>query len=85
MSDLLVEADRQSGDRAAGRRRQRVPDRRGSHHSGNTRQLIPQTCVLFSCLAVFGLELTVGVTWALPLDIGGDYAGSVSAVMNTLR
>ena len=39
--------------------------------------------VWFSCLAVFGLELTVGVTWALPLDIGADYAGSVSAVMNT--
>ena len=32
---------------------------------------------------MFGLELTVGVSWALPLDIGGDYAGSVSAVMNT--
>jgi sugar phosphate permease len=43
----------------------------------------PFTCVLFSCLAVFGLELTVGVSWALPLDIGADYAGSVSAVMNT--
>jgi len=23
------------------------------------------------------------VSWAIPLDIGGDYAGSVSAVMNT--
>jgi sugar phosphate permease len=34
-------------------------------------------------LAVFGLELTVGVSWALTLDIGGVYAGSVSAVMNT--
>ena len=32
---------------------------------------------------MFGLELTVGVSWALPLDIGGDFAGSVSAVMNT--
>lgn len=43
----------------------------------------PQMCVWFTCLAVFGLELTVGVSWAVPLDIGGDYAGSVSAVMNT--
>jgi sugar phosphate permease len=43
----------------------------------------PLTSVLFSCAAVFGLELTVGVSWALPLDIGSDYAGSVSAVMNT--
>jgi len=33
---------------------------------------------------MFGLELTVGVSWAVPLDIGGDLAGSVSAVMNTL-
>jgi sugar phosphate permease len=40
-------------------------------------------CVRYSCLAVFGLELTVGVSWAIPLDIGGDYAGSVAAVMNT--
>jgi MFS family permease len=43
----------------------------------------PITSVMFSCLAMFGLELTVAVAWALPLDIGGDYAGSVSAVMNT--
>jgi sugar phosphate permease len=39
--------------------------------------------VLFSCIAVFGLELTVGVSWAIPLDIGGDYAGSIAAIMNT--
>jgi MFS transporter, ACS family, glucarate transporter len=43
----------------------------------------PLTSVWFSCLAFFGLELTVGVSWAVPLDIGSDYAGSVSAVMNT--
>jgi MFS family permease len=24
-----------------------------------------------------------GCVWAIPLDIGGDFAGSVSAVMNT--
>jgi MFS family permease len=39
--------------------------------------------VWYTCLAVFGLETTVGVSWAIPLDIGGDYAGSVSSVMNT--
>jgi sugar phosphate permease len=39
--------------------------------------------VWYTCIAVFGLEVTVGVSWAIPLDIGGDYAGSVSAVMNT--
>ena len=38
--------------------------------------------VLFSCLAVFGLELTVGVSWAIPMDIGGNYAGSVASIMN---
>lgn len=43
----------------------------------------PELCVVFTCLAVFGLEITVGVSWAIPLDIGGDFAGSVSAVMNT--
>jgi sugar phosphate permease len=41
------------------------------------------TSVLFSCAAVFGLELTVGVSWAIPLDIGGDYAGSIASIMNT--
>jgi sugar phosphate permease len=33
---------------------------------------------------LFGLELTVGNSWAVTLDIGGNYAGSVSAVMNFL-
>ena len=44
----------------------------------------PQLSVVFTCLAFFGLELTVGVSWAIPLDVGGDFAGSVSAVMNTM-
>jgi sugar phosphate permease len=39
-------------------------------------------CVWYTCIAFFGLELTVGVSWAVALDIGGDFAGSVSAVMN---
>ncbi len=39
--------------------------------------------VLFSGLVMFGLEVTVGVSWALTMDIGGEFAGSVSAVMNT--
>jgi sugar phosphate permease len=42
----------------------------------------PAVCVWLSCLAVFGLELTVGVSWALPLDIAAEYAGSTSSVMN---
>ena len=25
----------------------------------------------------------MGVSWAIPLDIGGEYAGSVASIMNT--
>lgn len=49
-----------------------------------TLTLDPYLSVVFTCLAFFGLELTVGVSWAIPLDVGGDFAGSVSAVMNTM-
>jgi sugar phosphate permease len=44
----------------------------------------PRVSVAFYCCAFFGLEWTVGISWAVPLDIGGDFAGSVSGVMNTL-
>ena len=44
---------------------------------------VPLTSVWYTCVAVFGLEITVGVSWAIPLDIGSDFAGSVAAVMNT--
>ena len=40
------------------------------------------TAALFGA-AVFGLELVVGNAWAVTLDIGGSFAGSCSAVMNT--
>jgi sugar phosphate permease len=43
----------------------------------------PWISVAWFGLAVFGLELVVSVAWATTLDIGGEYAGSVSAVMNT--
>lgn len=33
-------------------------------------------------VALAGLELTVAVSWAICLDIGGGFSGSVSAVMN---
>jgi sugar phosphate permease len=42
----------------------------------------PVTSILFFSLSLFGLELTVGNSWAVTLDIGGSYAGSVSAVMS---
>jgi MFS transporter, ACS family, glucarate transporter len=44
----------------------------------------PRTSVAFSCLAFGGLELTVGVSWAIPLDIAGDFAGSAAALMNSI-
>ena len=43
----------------------------------------PFTSVWLSCLAMFGLESTVGVSWAITLDIGADSAGAVSSLMNT--
>lgn len=45
----------------------------------------PDLMISVACFsaAVFGLELTVGVSWAVTLDIGSDCAGSVSAAMNT--
>ncbi len=42
----------------------------------------PELFVVLACIGAFGLETTVGVSWAVPLDIGRDYAGSVSAIMN---
>ena len=44
----------------------------------------PYISAALFCLAVFGLELVVGNAWAVSLDVGGNFAGSVSSVMNTL-
>jgi MFS transporter, ACS family, glucarate transporter len=35
-------------------------------------------------IALAALELTVAVSWAIALDLGRDFSGSVSGVMNTL-
>ena len=37
----------------------------------------PYISAALFCLAVFGLELVVGNAWAVTLDIGGNFAGSV--------
>jgi sugar phosphate permease len=42
------------------------------------------TALFWLVLALAGLELTVAVSWAICLDIGGNFSGSVSGVMNTL-
>lgn len=44
----------------------------------------PKLGIWIFALAVFFLELTVGVSWAVALDIGDEFAGSVSATMNTV-
>jgi len=48
--------------------------------------LADSAAVGLACLtiALAGLELTVPVAWALCLDLAGDFAGSVTGVMNTL-
>lgn len=38
--------------------------------------------VIAMAVAVGGLELTTGVSWAIPLDIGRDHSGTISGVMN---
>src|SRR5262249_57181842 len=43
----------------------------------------PYMCVAFSCGAFGFLEMTIGASWAVPLDVAGDYAGSGPALMNT--
>jgi MFS transporter, ACS family, glucarate transporter len=39
-------------------------------------------CVAFTTAALFFLELTVGVSWAVAMDVCPEYAGSVTGVMN---
>jgi len=40
--------------------------------------------VFFLACALFGLEISVGVYWATTLDIGHEYAGTVSGMMNCI-
>ena len=48
--------------------------------------LVTDPTLAVTCLAIAlaGLELTVGVSWALCLDMAGEFGGSVTGVMNTL-
>lgn len=43
----------------------------------------PIVSLVFLTLALAGLELTVAVSWAMAIDLGGEFSGSVSSVMNT--
>lgn len=42
----------------------------------------PHTAVYCLTAAMFCLECTVGPTWAVPMDVGGEYSGTVSGMMN---
>jgi sugar phosphate permease len=38
--------------------------------------------LLFLAASFFSLELVVGPAWAVPMDVGGEFSGTVAAVMN---
>jgi sugar phosphate permease len=44
----------------------------------------PGWAIFFLACALFGQEMAVGVYWAVCLDIGHEYSGTVSALMNSM-
>lgn len=42
----------------------------------------PYLAITFLTIAAAGLEFTTGVSWAVAIDVGREYAGTVSAMMN---
>ena len=42
----------------------------------------PYTAVYCLTAAMFFLETIIGPSWAVPMDIGGEYSGTVSGMMN---
>jgi len=42
----------------------------------------PLTAVYCLTGSMFFLELSIGPAWAVPMDIGGEYSGTVSGMMN---
>jgi MFS family permease len=43
----------------------------------------PVWAIVYLTVALAGLEMTVPVSWAMSIDLGCEFSGSVSAVMNT--
>jgi sugar phosphate permease len=41
------------------------------------------TAVICLAISFFSLELVIGPAWAVPMDVGGEFSGTVSSVMNT--
>lgn len=44
----------------------------------------PNLAVGLLACSLFGLEMAVGVYWAVALDVGHEYAGTVSGMMNSI-
>jgi sugar phosphate permease len=42
----------------------------------------PNTAVYLLTAAMFFLEMTIGPAWAVPMDVGGEFSGTVSGMMN---
>ena len=42
----------------------------------------PNGAVYFLTAAMFFLEMNIGPAWAVPMDIGGEFSGTVSGMMN---
>ena len=42
----------------------------------------PNMAVYFLTAAMFFLEMTIGPAWAVPMDVGGEFSGTVSGMMN---
>jgi len=42
----------------------------------------PWTSVWFLAASFFCLEMVIGPAWAVPMDVGGQYSGTVTGVMN---
>ena len=42
----------------------------------------PNTALYCLTSAMFFLEMTIGPAWAVPMDIGGEFSGTVSGMMN---
>jgi sugar phosphate permease len=42
----------------------------------------PYTALYCLTAAMFFLEMTIGPAWAVPMDIGGEFSGTVSGMMN---
>jgi len=43
----------------------------------------PWTALLYLALSFFFLDMVLGPAWAVAMDVGGEFSGTVSSIMNT--